>query len=208
MDWAFIHQLETRLQQPLPGAAVQYKMAHAARRTPMPAVPDTARQAGVLALFYPKELGWHIVLIERDASNPRDRHGGQISFPGGKFEESDTTLTHTALREAQEEIGVVSSEVQILGALTPLYIPVSNFQVNPVVGFVDYKPQFIPQQQEVHSILEVPFSLFQSPSTVQSTDLRIAQNITLKEVPYYHVFGKIVWGATAMMLSELIEICS
>lgn len=201
----FIQRLADKLQQPLPGRDVQYKMAHASRQPDFP-VPPHARQAAVLALFYPKAGEWHLVFIERDSSNPKDRHGGQISFPGGKYEEGDGTLANTALREAEEEIGVSAQKVELLGALTDLYIPVSNFQANPFVGFTRETPTFIPQEREVRAILEVPFPLLQQPEIVQTIDLQLAQNLILQRVPYFNLFGKVVWGATAMMLNELLAI--
>lgn len=200
-----IQRLAKRLQQPLPGREVQYKMAHAARQSDVPVPPD-ARQAAVLALFYPKNGEWHLVFIERDSSNPNDRHGGQISFPGGKYEKGDKTLANTALREAQEEVGVDPEKIELLGALTDLYIPVSNFQANPFVGFTSETPTFVPQVSEVRAILEVPFSLLQQPEVVQTIDLQLAQNLILQRVPYFNLFGKVVWGATAMMLNELLAI--
>ncbi|MFN7115689.1 MAG: NUDIX hydrolase [Saprospiraceae bacterium] len=201
----FIQKLANKLQQPLPGREVQFKMAHASRLPDLP-IPPTTRQAAVLALFYPKANDWHLVFIERDSSNPNDRHGGQISFPGGKYEEGDGTLANTALREAEEEVGVDPAKIELLGALTDLYIPVSNFQANPFVGFTAETPNFIPQVREVRSILEVPFSLLQQPEIVQTIDLQLAQNLILKRVPYFNLFGKVVWGATAMMLNELLAL--
>jgi 8-oxo-dGTP pyrophosphatase MutT (NUDIX family) len=180
-------------------------MAHASR-LPEVSIPPNARQAAVLALFYPKDSDWHLVFIERDSSNPNDRHSGQISFPGGKYEAGDGSLANTALREAQEEVGVDAEKIELLGALTDLYIPVSNFQANPYVGFTNETPTFIPQVSEVRSILEVPFPLLQQPEIVQTIDLQLAQNLILKRVPYFNLFGKVVWGATAMMLNELLAI--
>lgn len=205
MNRDFITELTDKLQQPLPGQEAQYKMAHLARRNAVPPPPN-ARQAAVLALFFPKNTDWHIVFIERDNSNPNDRHGGQISFPGGKYEEGDESLQYTAIREAHEEVGVHPEKVEIIGELTDLYIPVSNFKVNPFVGFVDYTPAFRPQVEEVSDVLEVPFKLLRDYSIQKTTDLRIANNITLRGVPYFDLFGKVLWGATAMMLSELLEV--
>lgn len=205
MNRDFITELTDKLQQPLPGQEAQYKMAHLARRNAVPPPPN-ARQAAVLALFFPKNTDWHIVFIERDNSNPNDRHGGQISFPGGKYEEGDESLQYTAIREAHEEVGVHPEKVEIIGELTDLYIPVSNFKVNPFVGFVDYTPTFRPQVEEVSNVLEVPFKLLRDYSIQKTTDLRIANNITLRGVPYFDLFGKVLWGATAMMLSELLEV--
>lgn len=180
-------------------------MAHAVRRSYIEA-PDDARRAAVLALFYPKNKQWHIVLIERESSNPNDRHGGQIGFPGGRYEDADEIMKNTALREAEEEVGVPSSSVEILGPLSDLYIPVSNFLVYPFVGFTTSRPSFIPQLSEVRSILEVPFSSFLDPSNLRKTNMKLAQNITLRDVPFFSINGKIVWGATAMMLNELLEV--
>lgn len=200
----FIKRIEERLQRPLPGQEAQYRMAHQVRRRVAPP-PDDARMAGVLALFYPKSDDWHIVFIERP-HRPEDRHGGQISFPGGKQEEMDNSLAETALREAEEEIGVPSSSIRLLGALTDLYIPVSNFLVNPFVGYITQYPTFKPQPSEVEDIIEVPFNTFLNENTRQWINLPITEKITLQQVPYFNIEGKIIWGATAMMLSELIEV--
>lgn len=205
MNDTLIHILEEKLQGPLPGIEAQYKMAHVIRQRYGPVPPD-AKQAGVLALFYPKASAWHIVLIERALSHLDDRHGGQISFPGGKYEEGDNTLANTALREAQEEIGVNPDEIELVGKLTDLYIPVSNFLVKPYVGYTNITPDFQPQLSEVRSVLEVPFELLKHPATRQKTDLELAPNLTLRNVPCFNVFNKVVWGATAMMLSELLEV--
>ena len=204
MNRNFIDRLKEKLQAPLPGIEAQYKMAHVVRRRYEPP-PPTARQAGVLALFYPKGTTWHIVLIERASSHPADRHGGQISFPGGKYEETDGTLAITALREAEEEVGIDPEKIELIGELTELYIPVSNFLVKPYVGLTTNTPRFRPQAEEVRAILEPPFELFLRQDTRQETDLQISDNITLKKVPFFNVFGKVVWGATAMMLNELLE---
>ncbi len=205
MNDTLIHTLEEKLQGPLPGIKAQYKMAHVIRRHYGQPPPD-AKLAGVLALFYPKTSAWHIVLIERALSHPDDRHGGQISFPGGKYEEGDNTLANTALREAREEIGINPDKVKLIGKLTDLYIPVSNFLVKPYVGYTNITPDFQLQLSEVSSILEIPFELLKHPATCQKTDLQLAPSLTLRNVPCFSVFNKTVWGATAMMLNELLEV--
>ena len=145
------------------------------------------------------------MLIER-AAHPKDRHSGQISFPGGSWEDSDGSLEAVALREAHEEIGIPPAQIQVLGRLTELYIPVSNFMVHPFVGIIHGTPTFSPQPGEVAHILTPPVHQFFSPEYQKTTDLSLAENLTIRNVPYFEVDGRVVWGATAMILSELIEI--
>jgi len=200
-----IDQLKNQLQKDLPGKPAQYKMAHAVRVN-YPPPPANAKIACVLNLLYPKNNEWHLVLIERMSLYKNDRHSGQISFPGGGLENTDESLAAGALREANEEVGVKIEDIELLGKLTDIYIPVSNFLVHPFVGKLDYEPQFIPQPTEVKSILEVPLDHLRNPKTIQRKDLKISQQITLKDVPYYNVQNHVVWGATAMMLSEFLEV--
>ena len=202
---SFINQLKHQLNQPLPGPEAQYKMAHAVRHS-YPPPPPTATIACVLALLYPKELDWHTVLIQRIVNDRHDRHSGQISFPGGRYETSDGSYENGALREAEEEVGLDPQQVEIIGQLTDLYIPVSNFLVYPFVGISQQEQQFVPQPTEVQGILEVPIPHLLHKETIQTTNLRLSNQLTLQNVPFYNVQGKIVWGATAMMLSELLEI--
>ena len=204
---AFIQHLQTRLQQPLPGKEAQYRMARTFR-SPLDPPPGQASLAGVLALLFPKNDAWQLALIERVTTHSGDRHSGQIGFPGGKYEAGDGILMNTALREAHEEVGVAPKTVNMLGPLTELYIPVSNYLVHPFVGWMDHAPVFQPQWSEVKSVLEVPFSLLENPETLQTTDLHLPNNLTLKEVPYFNLFEKVVWGATAMILSELLEVAA
>jgi 8-oxo-dGTP pyrophosphatase MutT (NUDIX family) len=205
MNDPFIEKVKTRFINPLPGRAAQSKMAPRIVREFTPAT--NARIACVLALLYPKNDAWNIVLIERMHSDYKnDRHSGQISFPGGGYEDSDGLLARAALREAEEEVGVFSKDISIIGQLSDMYIPVSNFLVHPFVGYMDYAPTFVPQPSEVKDILEVPIPKLQDPSTIQATDIKISTGMVLKDVPYYDLNGHIVWGATAMMLSEFLEV--
>lgn len=207
MTDSFRDYLNSGLEVDLPGPDAQYAMAHGFRR-PYTETPDDARQAGVMALFYPREDQMHLALIERASSNPNDRHGGQIGFPGGKYETSDRDLQDTAVRETEEEIGVAGQDIDVLGKLTNLFIPVSHFQVHPYVGILDYHPTFKPQWEEVQSVLEVPVSHLFDLDRRKTTDLQIGRGINLKDVPYFDFGKKIVWGATAMMLNELIQVLS
>lgn len=204
----FIDTLRQRLSGPLPGWKAQFKMASLRRIQelgPNPSIPTDARVACVLNLLHRSEEGWHTVLIQRSA-NPRDRHGGQVSFPGGSWEEGDGGLANVALREAEEEVGVPAQQIEILGQLTDLYIPVSNFLVHPFVGILHGTATFSPQPGEVDLVLTPALSTFQTPENRKKTDLTLHQGITLKDVPYFDVDGRVVWGATAMILSEFLEL--
>ena len=201
-----ISNIKERLTQTLPGIDAQYKMTHAVRKNYMEA-PANARIACVNILLYPKNGELHIVFIERAKNdNPNDQHSGQMSFPGGKLDPEDESHLAAALREANEEVGVIMEDIQSLGALTELYIPVSNFRVFPFVGYLDYTPTFIPQESEVHYIVEVPLEYFRDVSIVKKIDMKFGKNITLKGVPYYDIDDKVLWGATAMMMSEFLEV--
>ena len=156
----FIRRVEKKLAAPLPGRAAHLRMSPSLRRL-YKSAPDDAAVAAVLALLYYKDFELHLVLIERQSNNnPNDSHQGQISFPGGKLEEDDASLYDCALREAHEEIGLNVESVQLLGKLTPLYIPVSNFLVHPFVTFAESEPKFKPQASEVKKVLEIPFRFF------------------------------------------------
>ncbi len=200
----FIDDLKIKLQQPLPGKPAQLKMAPTSRRRYMIA-PQGVRQAGVMATLFPKSNEWHIVFIERNKSD-RDSHGGQISFPGGKAEPEDGTMLKTALRETEEEVGILQNEIKVLGSLSEVYIPVSNFNVYPYVGFLESRPTYSLQEEEVYQVLEIPVSHFQNETTKRTKDISINKYLTLKNVPYYAVDNKVLWGATAMMMSELMEV--
>lgn len=206
---AFVDTLRTRLSGPLPGRDAQYKMASIRRLQelqPHAAPPDSATVACVLNLLYQQDSAWHTVLIVRTA-NPRDRHSGQVSFPGGRWESGDGSLANVALREAEEEVGVPKQQVEILGQLTELYIPVSNFLVHPFVGLLHGPSvQFRPQPGEVEKILTPPLSVFRSSESRKTTDIRINQDIALENVPYFEVDGRVVWGATAMIMNEFLEL--
>lgn len=203
-----IERLRTRLAQPLPGRAAQYRMASMRRLEELganPAPPPDARVACVLHLLHLHESEWRTVLIERTL-NPHDRHSGQVSFPGGRYEPGDGSLANVALREAQEEIGVSPDRIEVLGRLTELYIPVSNYLVHPFVGLLSGPPDFVPQPGEVAHILTPALSVFTDTAFQKRKNVTVNQGFILKDVPYFEVEGRTVWGATAMILSEFLEV--
>ncbi len=199
-----IKKLNQALQNPLPGSLAQYGMSHVLRRAHKPA-PDDHKKAAVLLLIYPKAGLPHVMLTER-ASHHKDRHSGQMSFPGGRYEKTDGDLSTTALREAEEEIGLAIEKTEVLSFLSELYIPVSNFLVQPVLAIAKQELKFVPEPGEVKEIVEVPLSLLLAEKTKKLIDIKISERMTLKDVPYFDVKGKIVWGATAMMMNELVEL--
>ena len=190
----------------LPGEAVQFKMAPMERLAELKKIAiqkETAKKAGVLALFYPSEENkTTLALILRKTY--KGVHSAQIGFPGGKYEIEDVTLKETALRETEEEVGVNRASVSILKQLTDVYIPPSNFFVQPFLGIANSTPRFILQEEEIEALIEVPLLHFMDDSikTIQTLSTSYAKNI---EVPAFTLNGHLVWGATAMMLNEIRE---
>lgn len=166
--------------------------------------PD-ASPAAVLICLYLNENNpdYHIVLMKRNVVKG-DKHSGQISLPGGRYEKSDLNYEACALRETEEEIGIDRNKIQILGQLSDLYVYASNHIVYPFVGLLSERVTFIPDPREVHKIIETPMSVLTEPSTIKQTDITMKKG-TLKNVPYYDIEGEIVWGATAIILSEFIS---
>lgn len=208
MEFArFVVLLEQRLQKPLPGISAQLKMSSIARLQKLMRFSshDDARQSSVLILLYPLEGKTGLVLMLRPEYG--GIHSGQISLPGGKHEETDESLIYTALREAQEEIGIDPTQVQILGQLTEIYIPPSNFMVTPIVGHLASQPRFTADPKEVAKIIEIRLDDLLDEKNRQMKKMKLSLGFSLK-VPSYYINDNIIWGATAMILSELKEIVS
>jgi 8-oxo-dGTP pyrophosphatase MutT (NUDIX family) len=203
-DFSFVQKIQTALEKPLPGQEAQFKMAHSFRKEASGTIPGNAKEAAVMLLLFLKNDNWHTALIQRTMME-NDQHSGQVSFPGGKKEASDSSYADCAKRETFEEIGVASELIQILGALTPLYIPVSNFQVFPFVGFLEEEPVWNKQMSEVSEIIHVPITHFLEKENKKITTVK-GKGFSLENTPYFDVNGKVVWGATAMILSEFCEI--
>lgn len=195
----FIPWLRLRLQQTLPGYEAQRRMMNI-NRPDSKVTPAHARLSGVLLLLYPDNTDWRLVLIERSADG--GVHSGQIALPGGRKEDTDETIVVTALREAAEEVALNANKVEVIGCLSSLYIPVSNFEVNPVVAVAGEEPQLIASEAEVAGILRLPLSsLFDRKEMVHVRASGL--DLTIHTIAYMMDDSRFIWGATAMILSEL-----
>ncbi len=192
---------------PLPGERAQYLMAPQERINALKKLDiqnKKPRWAGVISLFYPsREKEAMLVLILRKTY--KGVHSNQVGFPGGRREEEDMDIEATARRETEEEVGVNRQDITIVKKMTKLYIPPSNFWVQPFMGFVDHTPAFVPEEAEVEAILEVRVVDFLARENIisQKVPTSYAEEI---DAPAFLLKDQIVWGATAMMLSEMKEL--
>jgi len=200
-------ELKQKLEQPLPGITSHLKMAPRHRVeefSSLASIVPLARNSAVLILLFPVNGKLKTVFIQRSVYE--GVHSGQISFPGGKHEKSDKDFEATALRETHEEIGVEPDKIEIIAQLTDFYIPPSNFLVKVFVGYASQQPAFTPDHKEVQSILEVDIDEFYDRQNIAEKEFYSTSRKTTINAPCYLVNGMEIWGATAMMLSELIDI--
>ena len=197
----FVKTLRKELEKPLPGKKAQDKMLPSMR------IQDgfssgRKKESAILILLYFVDNDLYTCLIKR--ANDGGAHSGQISFPGGKREETDRNDVHTATREAEEEVGVIGRDIKILGELTKLFIPISNFCVVPIVGYLPYRPTFIPDKTEVDFVIETKIkNLLDEEKQIVETFETQAFQIT---APCFLLENHFVWGATAMIMSEFSEV--
>jgi len=197
----FIENLSKKLKKGLPGKDAQEKMMVRPRRFRSKEYQMEGIPASVLLLLYPFNEDWFFFLTKR--SENVEHHKGQISLPGGMVEKNES-LKNAAIRETYEEIGVDKSKMNIIGHLTSFYVPVSNFEIFPYIGWTDTKPKTMIHDNEVESIFSVSIN-----------DLILEKNCKLKEaifsnqpvtIPYFELNGEMVWGATSMILAEFKHI--
>ncbi|HEX8575592.1 MAG TPA: CoA pyrophosphatase [Flavobacterium sp.] len=195
------------VEQDLSGTLSHDKLSPPERKMIMEnlVLPDhNTRKAAVLMLLYPKKNeSMHLVLIIRNTY--AGVHSSQIAFPGGKVETFDASYEATALRETYEEIGIHPDLVTIIKAFTEIYIPPSNFMVYPFLGYADHELSFTLDPREVTGIIEIPVTHLLDDKNValQNMSTSYMQNI---DVPVFNMEGKVIWGATAMILSELKDV--
>lgn len=201
---SFVKQLAHCLLDPLPG-----KSAHA-RMMPFPerlneAVAEDHTKASVMILLREINNKIQFPLILRNAGSVNDPHRGQIGLPGGRFETSDHNLAFTALRETREEIGIPSELIQIIGSLTPLYIPVSKNLVHPFIGFLTQESEYQLQESEIQDIFHCSLESITNPDNIQYRKINTSYAKDLN-VQGFQIENRWIWGATAMMLAELKEL--
>jgi 8-oxo-dGTP pyrophosphatase MutT (NUDIX family) len=202
---SLVSLLKDRLLVPLPGKDAHLKMSPQPvdlRRFESPLREDI-RKSGVLILFFPENRHVYFPLIKRPEYP--GFHSGQVAFPGGKMEIGDENIIQTALREAEEEIGIDRRQVSVLGQLSDLYIPTSNFLVTPIIGYVESRPDLVGDVHEVAKILLTDLNYILGPEVRKEKILNLERGVKLN-APYFEIDGEVVWGATAMILSELIHV--
>ena len=201
-----LYQIEASIQgalnRPLPGASTHRLLAPRPRHGWDPGkIPLEAKSAAALVLLFPLSEEVHTLLTVR--GDHLSQHAGQVSFPGGRLEPNET-VRDAVLRESHEEVGLDPRRVRLIGELSPLYIPASGFALFPVIGIADSRPKFLSKTTEVKRILEIPMS-----TLIGSEDLHLGYRVYKNDsyrVPYFNVEDERVWGATAMILGELLTV--
>jgi 8-oxo-dGTP pyrophosphatase MutT (NUDIX family) len=197
-----IEQLNKRLQEPLPS-----KDALAMMFPNIKTMPENLniepRLSAVMLLLFVKNYNWHVLAIRRTEDG--HAHSGQIGFPGGRYEDEDKDLLITALRETYEEVGLHQQHIKTIGALSPVYISVSNFRVFPYVGFIEHTAEWNINTDEVSAVIEIPLSELLSPEAKVQTEVvsPALPNIKRKVNAYRLLDNTIIWGATAIIIAEL-----
>lgn len=207
MDFQYFLQAVPKiLETDLPAFEAHKKMAPLERVESLQKEQNAitnSKVAAVLMLCYPKDEKTHLVLIVRNSY--KGVHSAQIAFPGGKYEKNDADFAATALRETFEEVGVEAEKIEIIKPFSPIYIPPSNFMVHPFLGICNENIQFKADPKEVAAIIELPIETFLSDSIVIQTPMATSYSKSIL-IPAFEIEKHIVWGATAMILSELKEV--
>lgn len=201
----FIIELHDALKMPLPGKIAQEPLKPYLKINKNLDAPQilTPRIAAVMALIYPIKKIPHILFIERPLYD--GVHSGQIAFPGGKIEQNDASVLDAALRETKEEIGIGHNLIRVAGPLTEVFVFSSNFMVYPFVGILEEAPVLTLEEKEVAAVLSIPVHTLFEPNIIKEKPIKNTLGFTLM-APYYDLNSKILWGATAMMVSELCAV--
>jgi 8-oxo-dGTP pyrophosphatase MutT (NUDIX family) len=199
----FFDQLKKEIQLNLPGEQAHLAMSPTNRPLSSLALKhtETIRESAVAVVLFREKEVIHCYLTQR--SDYDGKHGGQISFPGGKKDPTDIDLLETARRECFEEIGIAMHEGELLGELTEVFIPVSSFLVKPFVFFHTDKPTTFRNEREVAEIFTFPLVQLMNESIVKKMEINLPDGTIYRNIPYFEINSKKVWGATALILNEL-----
>ena len=198
-------KLRNKLQEDLPGWKAQRLMATQLHREQRALPRPDAKRAGIMILFYPQHSTFYLPLILRPTYS--GVHSGQVAFPGGKMEEYVKDIIETALRETHEEIGVWIDQSHVIGQLSDIYIPPSNSLVSPVVALIEEKPVYHINPHEVVEVIDISLDDLINPDSRKIAQIQIPGRGVV-DAPSYQINGHTIWGATAMMISELLVLLS
>lgn len=201
----FLNKIHQAAAVELPGLSSHLKMTPAERDVFLKNIDFTnfnPKVAAVMILLYPKNGAAHVALIKR---NSYGVHSSQIAFPGGKYEMYDADYEQTALRETQEEIGILMHNIQVIRPFTKTFIPPSNFMVYPYLGISTTELHFVLQEDEVEGIVEMPVEILLNDNNTIVTKINTSYAKFI-DVPAFQCNEHVVWGATAMILSELKDV--
>lgn len=197
-----IEKFKKQLEILLPGSVSHVKMLPSGRALMLPSEQINYHDSAVLILLFPVNGKINMCLIRRPST--MKNHAGQIAFPGGKREKEDADLVQTALREAQEEIGVDANTVEVLGRLSAVYVQISDFLITPVVGWLNEFPEVVIDSSEVDEVIFIPLEDLMDSACKCEKEMETRTGRI--KVPGYEINGYFIWGATAMMLAELVDI--
>jgi len=200
-------ELKNKLSNPLLGTSSHIKMVPQHRIQDFINDKDNtlnAQKSAVLILFFHENDTLKMIVIRR--SHYVGIHSGQIAFPGGRYEEEDENVMTTALREIHEEIGIPEDKIEILGRLSDIYVPPSNFLISVFVGYLTERPQYKIEKREVDEVIEIPFENFFKPDVRKEKDFYVNSLKAGSNAPYFDVTNAEIWGASAMVISELLDV--
>ena len=199
--------IRRKLSGKLPGLSSHLKLAPDSRAEEIASYlknKKEAKKSAVMILFFHENDKSKIVFIRRGMYV--GIHAGQIAFQGGRFEDFDVTVENTAFREIEEEIGITRDKIELLGRLTDIYVPPSNFLISIFVGYLPKRPEYKIDEREVAEILEFDFDEFLQPNVVGEKDFQVPSTTETVRAHYYKLPNADLWGASAMVVTELIDV--
>lgn len=202
-----VNNIKARLQKSLPGLQAHLKLASPTRKAELEAAAEArafAKKSAVMILLFHENEKLKVVFIRR--SFYVGIHAGQMAFPGGRYEEFDGDVEHTAFREIEEEIGITRDKIELLGRISDIYVPASNFLISVFVGYLSEKPVYKADEREVAEIIEVDYDEFLKPENITVKTFYVPSDNHSVEAPCYQTPQCDIWGASAMVVSELVEI--